>query len=45
VHWHWCPQTPSNPGSWIKDSNVLNENLNYSSINPYQKVNYNTIND
>lgn len=31
--------TPSNPGSWIKDSNVLNENLNYSSINPYFKVN------
>jgi len=31
--------TPSNPGSWIKDSSPLNENLNFSPINPYQKVN------
>lgn len=30
--------TPSNPGSWIKDSNIINENLNINK-NPYQNVN------
>jgi hypothetical protein len=31
--------TPSNPNSWMKESKGLNESLNYSNYNPYQKVN------